>query len=80
MAMQTSVVSQEALALFRRRGSGEEVPVTDETRPLYRELAAEGLMLPRHSFLHGREHSYVFTKVGVKMVEVLGRISEPAPG
>ena len=45
--MQTIALSEAALALFRRRISGERVEVADDNRALYRELAAAGLMEPQ---------------------------------
>ena len=44
--MQTIALSEAALALFRRRISGERVEVANDNRALYRELAAAGLMEP----------------------------------
>ena len=46
-------LSESALALLRRRTSGERVPVTDGTRPAYRELAQAGIMVAGHSFTGG---------------------------
>jgi hypothetical protein len=51
-------LSDAALALLRTRLSGEWVGVTEENRPLYRELVAAGLMYPVSTFLHGKEGYY----------------------
>ncbi len=51
--MPTIALSEAALALLRRRLAGEWVEVTDETRPVYRELVDAGLMIPLHSFARG---------------------------
>jgi hypothetical protein len=42
--MQTINLSESALTLLRRRPAGERVEITDETRPLYRELVEATLM------------------------------------
>jgi hypothetical protein len=60
--MQTITLSDSALALLRRRLAGEWVEVTDETRPLYRELVDAGLMIPLHSFARGRDGAYRLTE------------------
>ena len=44
--MPTITLSDAAQDLLRRRLADEWVEVTDETRPLYRELADAGLMSP----------------------------------
>jgi len=48
--MQTVSLSESAHALLRRRLAGERMEVTDETRPLYRELVDAGMMMPLHTF------------------------------
>src|SRR3954453_20611800 len=53
-AMPTITLSAAAQDLLRRRLADEWIEVTDETRPLYRELAEAGLMSPRHSFTRGK--------------------------
>jgi hypothetical protein len=62
--MKTTNLSEAALRLLRRRTSGERVPVTDDTRPAYRELAGAGLMVAGHSFTGGRESMFKFTETG----------------
>ena len=52
-AMQTQTLSEPALTLLHRRLAGERVEVTDETRPLYRELVDSGMMMPLHTFALG---------------------------
>jgi hypothetical protein len=52
--MSTITLSDDALALLKRRLAGERVDVTDETQPLYRELVAAGMMVPLHTFALGR--------------------------
>jgi hypothetical protein len=56
--MPTVTLSPAALALLRRRLAGERVAVTDENRPIYRELVAAALMEPLSTFLHGGEGNY----------------------
>jgi hypothetical protein len=65
--MQTIALSEAALALFRRRISGERVEVADDNRALYRELEAAGLMEPRHSFIRGNDGHYRLTEAGAKL-------------
>jgi hypothetical protein len=54
-------LSEAADALLRHRLAGKRVEVTDETRPLYRELVEAGLMIPLHSFARGNEGAYRLT-------------------
>ena len=58
-------LSDAALALLNRRRTGERVEVTEETRPLYRELVAAGLMIPLHTLTGGDESAYRLTEAGV---------------
>ena len=51
-------LSEAALSLLHRRLAGEWVGVTEENRPLYRELVKAGLMMPLHTFLNGNEGYY----------------------
>jgi hypothetical protein len=67
--MQTKVLSDAALALLRRRLTGERVTVTDETRPSYRELVEAGLMMPLHTFLGGNESAYRLTEAACALRE-----------
>ena len=60
--MPTITLSDAALALLRRRLAGEWVEVTDDTRPLYRELVDAGMMIPLHSFARGNEGAYRLTE------------------
>ena len=64
--MPTIALSESALALLRRRLADEWVDVTDETRPLYRELADAGLMSPRHSFARGKDGCYRLTEAALE--------------
>ena len=64
--MPTITLSDAAQDLLRRRLADEWVEVTDETRPLYRELADAGLMSPRHSFARGRDGSYRLTEAALE--------------
>ncbi len=59
--MHTITLSESALALLRRRLAGERVEVTDETRPLYRELVDAGMMIPLHTFALGPNSAYRLT-------------------
>src|SRR3954467_15358743 len=69
----STMLSAEALALLRlhveRRG---DVVVDDSNREAYRELAREGLMVPGHSFLKGREAFYRLTEIGWKFAKING--------
>jgi len=58
-------LSEDALVLLRRRLARERVEVTDETRPLYRELVATGLMIPLHTMTGGDESAYRLTEAAV---------------
>jgi len=60
-------LSDAALALLHRRFAGEPVEVTDETRPLYRELVAAGLMMPLHTFALGPHSAYRLTDAACDM-------------
>jgi hypothetical protein len=60
-AMQTITLSDLALALLRRRLTGEPVEVTDETRPLYQELVEAGMMMPLHTFALGPNSAFRLT-------------------
>jgi hypothetical protein len=73
-------LSDAALALFRlhveRHG---RVEVNDATRPLYRELAAAGVMRAVNTFAGGTESAYRVTKAGFdRKADLLA--SAPAPG
>lgn len=63
MATMTAL-SDAALALLKRRFAGERVDVTEDTRPLYRELVQAGLMEPLHTFSRGPEGHYRMTEAG----------------
>jgi hypothetical protein len=60
----TSNLSDTAMALLRRIGSGERVDVTTANRPAFRELAAARIILLGHSFVGGDESHYRFTYWG----------------
>jgi hypothetical protein len=66
--MQTITLSVAAKALLLRRLADEWVEVTDETRPLYNELADAGLMSPRHSFIRGKDGSYRMTEAALAWI------------
>ena len=55
---------QLTVALFRRRLAEEYVAVTEDNRPLYRELAAAGLMYPVSGFTRGPEANFRLTDEG----------------
>src|SRR5947209_5875958 len=55
-------LSAGADLLLRFGLAGERVDVTEETRPLYRELAAAGMMIPLHTFARGKESAFRLTK------------------
>jgi hypothetical protein len=56
--MKTTTLSEAALSLLRRRLAGERIAVTEENRPLFREMVEAGLMEPLTTFLHGKEGNY----------------------
>jgi hypothetical protein len=58
--MPTIVIPEAALTLLRRLAS-EWVEVTDEPRPLYRQLVDAGLMIPLHSFARGNDGAFRLT-------------------
>ncbi len=70
------MLSADALALLRRRLAGDRVAITDETRPLYRELVSAGLMIPLHSFARGNEGAYRLTEAAFQWTNSL---SSPSP-
>ena len=76
--MQTVQLSEPAVALFRlhveRQGG---IAVDDSTREPYRELEEAGLVLLSRPFTGPR--TYVLTKIGWKMIEVLARMEANAP-
>jgi hypothetical protein len=57
-------LSEAARSVLRRLVAGERVEVTAETKPVYRELAAAGIMAPLSTFAHGPESAYRFTHWG----------------
>jgi hypothetical protein len=59
-----TTLSEAALTILRRRWAQEWVEVTEQTKPLYRELAAAGLMYPVSGFTHGPEANFRFTEAG----------------
>ncbi len=59
--METVALSEVAQTLLRRRLAGERVEVTEQTRPVYRELVDAGMMMPLHTFALGRESAYRLT-------------------
>ncbi|WP_406698773.1 hypothetical protein V5E97_07790 [Singulisphaera sp. Ch08] len=63
-----TTLSETALSLLRVRLTGQRVEVTDENRPLYRELAASGLAIPLHTFTGGDESAYRLTEAAVSFV------------
>jgi hypothetical protein len=76
---ETVEISQAALAVLLRRMSRERVEVTDETRPLYRELVAAGLMIPLHTLTGGDESAYRVTEDGVNYVASRHAASTASP-
>lgn len=66
--MSEITLSEAALDLLRRRLDRERVPVTDATRPAYRELAEAGLAIPLHTMTGGDESAYRLTEAGVNFL------------
>ena len=63
--MQTTTLSEKALALFRRHVERHgQIDVDDSNRETYRELARAGLMRAAHSFAGGDESIYKLSKEG----------------
>jgi hypothetical protein len=60
----TLQLTDAARDLLMRRVAGERVDVTEDTRPLYRELAEAGLMEPLYTFARGPEGHYRLTEAG----------------
>jgi hypothetical protein len=77
--MLTITVSEAAQALLRRRMAGERVEVTDETRPLYRELVEAGMMIPLHTFAQGRESAYRLSDAACDLRDGLTASSSLSP-
>jgi hypothetical protein len=78
--MRVRTLSAEALSLFRlhveRQG---DVRLDDESRSVYEELAAAGLMMAGHSFTGGRDSFYTLTNEGFeRKSELLARAKEIA--
>jgi len=64
-------LSEVALDLLKQNMSGAQILVNDENREAYRELARAGLMIPLHTFAHGRESAYRMTEAGVSAASSL---------
>jgi hypothetical protein len=47
------------------------VEVTDQTRPLYRELVEAGMMIPLHSFARGAEGAYRLAEAACSLRDAL---------
>ena len=77
--MQTVPLSERAHALLRRRLAGERVEVTDETRPLYRELVDAGMMMPLHTFALGPDSAYRLTDAACDLRESVNGRSSHVP-
>lgn len=73
-------MSDAAVALLRNcYGSKGDLPIDDATREPYRELEAAGLVLLSRPFTG--PCTYLLTKVGWKLEDVLARMdaTEPSP-
>jgi hypothetical protein len=70
--MPTITLSGAAQDLLRRRLANEWVEVTEETRPLYRELVEAGLMIPFHSFARGAKGACRLTEAACALREAQG--------
>lgn len=76
----TGDLSREARELLRSLVSGEKVEVDETTRPLYRELAAARILVPKHSFVGGWESSFRFTYWGWRQrLELAGMTDTKEP-
>ena len=76
--MSTFTLSEPALSLLHRRLSGERVDVTDQSRPLYLELAEAGLVMPLHTFALGPNSAYRLTEAACDLRDLNGSAS-PSP-
>jgi hypothetical protein len=72
-------LSDAALKLLHRRFAAERVDVTGETRPLYLELVAAGLMMPLHTFALGPNSAYRLTEKACDMRDGVNGTASPAP-
>lgn len=72
-------LSEAAKALLHRRFNRERVEVTDETRPLYRELVEAGLMMPLRTFALGNESAYRLTDAACDVRDALSGPASPVP-
>jgi hypothetical protein len=77
--METTNLSEAADDLLRRRLAGERVDVTDETRPIYRELVEAGMMMPLHTFALGRDSAYRLTDAACDIRDGVTSRAIPAP-
>jgi hypothetical protein len=77
--VQTITISEAALAVLHRRLASEWVEVTDETRPLYRELVEAGLMIPLHSFARGKEGAFRLTEAACELRDALNAPASRLP-
>jgi hypothetical protein len=75
----TTMPSDAAPALLQRRFAGARVSVNEETRPLYRKLAAAGLMMPLHTFALGPNSAYRLTDAGCDLRDQLNGHASHAP-
>ncbi len=73
-----TVLSDAALSLFRLHvARGGHIPITDENRDVYDELAKAGLMAWGHTFRDGRNSICRLTKNGFeRKAELLARAKE----
>jgi hypothetical protein len=77
--MKTTNLSEAAHSLLRRRLAREWVEVTEETRPVYRELVEAGLMYPVHTFLGGNEGYYRPTDAACDLRDAVSANSPSSP-
>ena len=73
--MHTNDLTDAARSLLHRRLAGEWVGVTEENRPIYRELMAAGLVYPVSTLTHGREGYYRPTDAACELRNVLSENS-----
>jgi hypothetical protein len=74
--MPTITLSEAAAALLGQNLAGQ-ILVTKDNREAYRELARAGLMIPLHTFAHGRESAYRMTEAGVENATSSTRAPSP---
>ena len=72
-------LSDAALDLLHRRLAGNRIEVDESSRPIYRELAAAGLVIPLHTTTGGDEGAFRLTEAGASFFANHPAFSEASP-